>query len=137
MQAPESKGTSFSYSGLFRSAATNDGQCDERRPLCGNCDKHYSNIEKCDFAGQPENSASDEAFISAARPARKLLKKDKHIRDYLYRQDTLVYPPPESLGSGIDPFMSHVESKVPEVQLFMHHCKQWSSSFDHTSNLAI
>jgi hypothetical protein len=33
-----------------KKSQADNAQCDERRPLCANCEKHFHNLERCNFS---------------------------------------------------------------------------------------
>ncbi|KAF8862195.1 hypothetical protein BDZ45DRAFT_723329 [Acephala macrosclerotiorum] len=85
-------------------------KCDEKKPLCRNCAKHYKDIEKCDFA-----TSQNEPRIVPTRPLLTIKKAASTARKPL--KDVLLF----GLGSGIDPFECYPNSNVPNTQLLMHH----------------
>ncbi|KAG4431697.1 hypothetical protein IFR05_012821 [Cadophora sp. M221] len=89
-------------------------KCDERRPFCLNCSKHFRNMDKCDFPAAANGYMTSRDYVSAARP-RNTANKPKSIRKSPL-VDLLRSP-----GSGIDPFKSCPGSNIPDAELFMHH----------------
>ncbi|KUJ12249.1 uncharacterized protein LY89DRAFT_673249 [Mollisia scopiformis] len=90
-------------------------KCDERRPLCQNCARHYKDIEKCDFPPAP---AATESTLPDRLPPRTRPISKKSPTSFRRAPKYLL---PLFPGSGIDPFECFPSCNVPEAQKFMHH----------------
>ncbi|KAK0120102.1 hypothetical protein ONS95_011512 [Cadophora gregata] len=89
-------------------------KCDERRPLCLNCSKHFRNMEKCDFAPPAKKSVSSGDYVTTSQP-RSTTRKPKQVRK---GASINLFGNP---GGGVDPFKSCAGSNIPNAELFMHH----------------
>jgi hypothetical protein len=96
---------------------TDIGECDERRPLCAKCQLHFDGLDQCDFPpqhlGAPKSQKNSPSSVGT--PPIRTKKRDS-LRE---SKDPQL---PIFLGAGIDPFMVHPDSNVPDAQLLMHHC---------------
>lgn len=93
-------------------------KCDERKPLCRNCEKHFDGLDECDFPilrNAPSNSWEFYPTPPARTPSSRLEERDASLPRQFH------VPLPSPLGSGIDPFMAHPDSNVPEAQFLMRH----------------
>ena len=68
MQVAESKGSD--RASQLRSAVLTLQQCDEKRPICGKCEVHFSNIKACEY-GPPPKSATKRSALPASGPNLK------------------------------------------------------------------
>jgi hypothetical protein len=105
--------------GKIVTRADSYGKCDERKPLCGNCEKHFDGLDECDFPTTARALSKSWDFYPTPPATRTQDQcKEKDARHALLSRLSSISP----LGSGIDPFMVHPNSNVPEAQFLMHHC---------------
>ena len=105
-------------------------QCDERRPLCKNCERHFANITSCDWSSLspststsrsratslPENALSVPAGMSTL-PVRG---SGSIRRGGIELQQSM----PATVGSGmLDPFEAHPPIQAPDVDKLINHCR--------------
>lgn len=112
-------------------------QCDERRPLCRNCERHFTNLVACDFddrepvldpavtfdtSQQGTSSSSSQSSGEFPSPSSRALA----WRDGLVGRQTEPMSLPKAVGAGrIDPFEARPFSEHPPqaVDALMAHCK--------------
>lgn len=102
-------------------------QCDERRPLCRNCERHYANIERCDFddpspsTSASRNRASSNTLSVPAGVSTLPVRGSGPLR----RRATDLQPSvPTAVGAGmLDPFEAHPPTQAPDVDKLMNHCR--------------
>ena len=100
-------------------------QCDERRPLCRNCERHFSNIEKCDFdIPSPTTSA---VRIGEPSSSENPLIGTGNLNVTVSRSqsaENLQLSLPTAVAAGmLDPFEAHPPTQAPGVDRLMNHCR--------------
>jgi hypothetical protein len=113
-------------------------QCDEKRPICGNCAKHFTNIEICDFGRATEIATENSSTASSSStsnppvsPLTGVITSPMCIggsgTDRMLKFQLRL---PPAVGAGtLDPFKTYPASNVPDVQMLIHHCRSLSSSW--------
>ncbi|KAI7212082.1 hypothetical protein KC333_g7315 [Hortaea werneckii] len=94
-------------------------KCDERRPLCLNCERHFMNISFCDF---------DEKEVTL-RPKSNVASRQREIAfpessGLSNKRDAISSRIPKAVAPGRpDPFDARAESQAPDytVDSLMHH----------------
>lgn len=112
-----------------------DPKCDERRPLCRNCERHFTNLVACDFdeAEPTVTSSSSSAPQSAAESSRQASRRISPLRQAAVasirgrgggREAEPLLPMTIAPGR-LDPFEMHPTSQAPapDVNALMNHCE--------------
>lgn len=126
-------------------------KCDEAHPVCGNCARHYINIERCEFG---ISGHSRLRSMSGKRPRKLRVVNSKGGLELHFLPDASLqflskdggklvstklgfekeqsswekverehFPLELSLGAGLDPFAILPESSLPGTALLLKHCK--------------
>lgn len=104
---------------LVPGIVTDQMQCDEKRPVCGNCQKHFVNVVECDYA----QNVSQRSRKST--PQISNWSEDPQGEDSRARLNT-ISPLSRSIASeALDPFETHPASSStePDITRLMEHCK--------------
>ncbi|KAF2235640.1 hypothetical protein EV356DRAFT_444661 [Viridothelium virens] len=81
-------------------------KCDEQRPLCGPCARHYANIERCEYEFPPDAKPSREVVISAQI-------EDPH--------PVALAIPRTIEGDVLDPFQTHPQTPTNNSNILLQH----------------
>ena len=105
-------------------------KCDETRPLCNNCAKHYSNIQACEWEATPP--PRNRALPS--RSSRSQVKKDPSPTS-LSTAPKRTKPQPEvnrqMIGSDLlDPFATYPDSQIDGIDSLLRNCKFISGHYN-------
>lgn len=112
-------------------------QCDERRPLCLNCERHFLNLVACDFDEaepvlNPNAPSAPRANVAQSSSSRAATRRPSPTQQIPVRRSTPVGRHAEPLelpypvGAGrIDPFETRPASAEPgpAVDALMGHCE--------------
>jgi hypothetical protein len=115
-------------------------QCDEKRPLCGNCERRFGDIEKCEFEDVDVSGVKAKTtYASPPRPLSltkieakpigpqidlSLVKASAADLQALREAFSPASPLMRSIrGDMLDPFATHPESKINDADLLMKHCR--------------
>ena len=102
-------------------------KCDETRPLCNNCAKHYANLQSCEWSttAQPRTSGVPH------RPARPTwrsplpeVEAGGSFRHYQRASQQNISANISDLGVHLlDPFSTHPESSIQGIDTLLRNCK--------------
>lgn len=127
-------------------------QCDEKRPLCGNCQRRWGDGESCEFEDVDSLPGSAKT-ASASPPVRDPpIKTDAEMIGPKIDVATVkssaadlqalrgAFPPASPLmrtieGHRIDPFGTHPQGNANDVDTLMKHCKPHPPTLHSTHNL--
>jgi hypothetical protein len=106
-------------------------QCDEQRPVCGNCKTYYSSrIQKCDY-DHPSGPIVNRPALPPVRNTRNgdaSGGKERHVT-FVNPNMSMTLPRKRPLlpstvgGVVLDPFNTSARSDLPSADQLLHHCK--------------
>ena len=100
-------------------------QCDENRPVCGNCERHFVEIEACDYTPTVTRPRTGKKSTTTAEtPTAAELSSSQMITPIL-----IDSPSPNSglvAPEALDPFCTHPTCSAPDVNRLMNHCKSYT-----------
>jgi hypothetical protein len=121
-------------------------QCDETHPLCKNCAKHFINMDRCFFdpVTEPEGSTRRNASKGYSeleihqtnpvhgtpkgglRPRASRIQPAYDSSHGRHKCHSKWHGPslPITIRAGqMDPFNTHPETKTPDVDVLLSHCR--------------
>jgi hypothetical protein len=111
----------FHYENIINSAQTNVPQCDEVRPICGNCSRKFVNPQPCDYRTRLQRE------MPALRP---LVPRLGESHSQFSRENPMSSSRNSEITVGrsidagaLDPFQSYPVSQVPGLDDLMKDCK--------------
>jgi hypothetical protein len=94
-------------------------QCDEKRPVCRNCARHFINVEACEY---PDNTTQGDRNTRTLRLVNSRgdpVESPENFKALGQLSTCLI------AGGSLDPFETHPTSTSlePDINKLMDHCK--------------